>query len=191
MMRLDEVELGDYLFSNQEASPLRHETLTLYSVPSDGGDFDRYLAGESAPDPEVGAAWRDFLRSKAQAGTPVRRVRVLYDRPTPYLLFEMEWLYTQNVTAGEQITILDLTEVPRPAELVDDEFWMLGGDDVVLMHYRPDGTFIAGETVDGAAAAMFAKSAQVALAAGRPFTEWWAEHPEYHRESWIQKRASA
>lgn len=186
-MRLDEAGLGDYLFSHAEASPLRHETLTLYTVPSDGGDFQRYLRGEPAPDPEVGAAWREFLRSKARAGTPVGRVRVLYEKPSPYLLFEMEWLYTQNRAAGEQITVLDLTEVPRPAELVDDEFWMISDEDIVVMHYEPDGTFSAGETVEGAAIGRYTASAHAAQSAGRPFDQWWAEHPQYHRTSWLQR----
>lgn len=189
-MRLNEAELGDYLFSAREASPLRHETLTLYTVPSDGHDFHRYVAGESSPDPSVGAGWRDFLRSKARAGTPVSRVRVLYDKPSPYVLFEMEWLYTQNEAAGERITVLDLTEVPRPDALVDDEFWLVRSDDAVVMHYDPDGTFTFGETAQGPAARRYVASARAACAAGQLFSEWWAEHPQYHRTSWLQ-RASA
>ena len=60
-MRLDETALGDYLFSNVETAPLRHETLTLYNVPSDGGDFDRYLAGyhilTRRSGPDGGSSW--------------------------------------------------------------------------------------------------------------------------------------
>ena len=68
---------------------------------------------------------------------------------------------------------------------------MISDDDVVVMHYGPDGTFIVGETVEGAAARRYAASAYAARRAGRPFDQWWAEHPEYHRDSWLRKRASA
>lgn len=73
---LDEHELGAYL-RQATRSVFRLETLPAYDVPTDRGDFPRYLAGESTPDMERKGRWLDFLREQRAQGIDRHRVRVL------------------------------------------------------------------------------------------------------------------
>ena len=184
-MRLDEAGLVDYV-ARFEVDALRHETLQRYAVPSDGGDFDRYFAGEPDPDPEIGRVWRDKVARRAAEGRVTRRVRILRDRPSEYVCFEAEWQYTRNEAAGERIRILDLTETARPPGLIDDELWVLDGRRVVVMHYDESGAFDHGEALYGTAAAPYVASAEAAWSAGEPFAAWWMRHPQYHRAHWVK-----
>jgi hypothetical protein len=116
---LDERELGAYLRQTTR-SLFRLEALPAYDVPTDRGDFPRYLAGEPAPDMERKGRWLDFLREQRAQGIDRHRVRVLRTPLSDYDRYACEWGY--NVPAGEDTRVLDLTERPLPAEVVDHDF---------------------------------------------------------------------
>lgn len=179
-MRLDEAGLDEYT-DRFEHDAFRHEVLTRYDVASDGGGFARWLAGEPCPDTAVIGAWGRWVAVQRRRAATVRRVRVLYDRPTDYLRFEAEWAYAANVAAGEDIRVLDLTERQRPEDLLDTEFWMLDGARAVLMTYDEQGRFLYGDTVEGRAARKIRRARDAAWQAAEPFTQWWTRHPEYRR----------
>lgn len=177
-MRLDERGLDEYT-DRFEHEAFRHEALQGYAVASDGNAFVRWLAGQPV-DRAVGAPWAAWVRSQRERGVAVRRLRTLTEPPSDYLRFEAEVLYTANTAAGEEIRILDLTERPRPDGLVLDEYWMLDGERVALMHYLPDGRFSHADTVEDVAARRIRLSRDAAWEAAEPFTTWWGRHVEYH-----------
>ncbi|MBA3907686.1 MAG: hypothetical protein H0X35_13525 [Pseudonocardiales bacterium] len=184
-MLLDERGLDEYT-DRFAFEAIRQEVLDLYDVPSDGGDFGRYLAGARSPDPAVIAPWCDWVRDRRRRGGAVRRVRVLQDQPTRYVCFECEWAYAYNVAAGEEIRVLDLTEVATPAGFVADDFWLLDRARAVVMEYDIDGHFQHGEALEGTAARPWVAARDAAWAAAEPFTDWWHRHPEYHRAAWLE-----
>jgi hypothetical protein len=179
-MRLDEQQLDEYT-DRFTSDALRYETLTYYDVASDGDDFARFLAGEPGPSPEVVGGWGRWVQQQRSRGATVRRVRVLREPPSDYLRFEMGWAYVANVSAGEDIRILDLTERPAPAEVVDAEFWMLDRQRIALMAYSMAGKFLHAHALDGDDAAPYVDAAETAWRLAEPFPAWWARHPEYHR----------
>lgn len=179
-MRLDEAALDEYTDDFQRDA-LRYETLTAYTVASDGDDFARYLAGEPAPSPDVLGPWGSWVRTQRRRGTTVRRVRVLTEKPSDYLRFELEWIYPANEQAGENIRVLDLTDQARPAGVVDVEFWLLDGDRAALMTYADDGTFLHADTVEGDDASPVRRAAAAAWGAAETLSSWWARHPEHRR----------
>lgn len=67
---LDERELGAYV-RRATRSVFRLETLPVYDVPIDRGDFPRYLAGEPEPDLERarGVGWTSCGSSGLRALT--------------------------------------------------------------------------------------------------------------------------
>lgn len=178
-MRLDEAALDEYT-DQFVHDAFRYETLTFYDVASDGADFARFRAGESAPSSDVVGPWGAWVAQQLGRGATVRRVRVLYGPPDDYLRFELGWVYAANAAAGEQIRILDLTERARPDGVLDDEFWLLDGARAVLMHYDDQGRFQHGDTVEGLDANPIVLAGDVAWATAEPFTAWWARHPHYH-----------
>jgi hypothetical protein len=156
----------------------RLETLDRYEVPSDGGDFRRYLAGEAAPDPARKAAWHDKLRAERERGLYRRRVYVAREPLSDYARFECEWGHAPN-TALEEIRVLPFSRVPAGVELAD--WWMIDGRTVVLMHYDSEGRFTGAEVATPDRAGRYVAARDATWEAAEPFTAWWNAHPQYHR----------
>jgi hypothetical protein len=186
-VRLDEAALDAYT-DQFKLDALRVETRTFYEVPSDEGDFARYLADEPEPDPAVTEPWHAWIRAQLARGATVRRLRVLHSPPGDYLRFEMEWGYIGNAAAGEDIRILDL-EYPR--ETPYPELWLLDDERVAFLRYDDVGRFLYADTDDPAfpPAAVYV-ACVMAWEAAEPFVEWWVRHPEYHRANRRARRSA-
>ncbi|HEU0087479.1 MAG TPA: hypothetical protein VFQ77_07490 [Pseudonocardiaceae bacterium] len=177
---LDERELGVYL-RRATRSLYRLETLPAYDVPTDRGDFPRYLAGEPAPDMERKGRWLDFLREQRAQGIDRHRVRVLRTPLSAYDRYACEWGYAYNVPAGDDTRILDLSERPLPAAVPDHDFWLVDQEHPVRLHYDNAGRFVGASVVDPAELGRYQAARHAAWSAAVPFEAWWAQHPEYHR----------
>lgn len=160
----------------------RLEVLDYYDVESDGDEYNRYLAGDE-PDHDFKEPWLGALRKERAAGKIRHRVRVLTPPLNAYLRYECEWGYAPNSEAGEDIRVLDLSETSRPADLVDEEFWLLDDTHVLRMIYDDAGRFIGSELAE--APDRYRAARDAAIAASEPFETWWARHPEEHRSSWL------
>lgn len=126
-------------------SLFRLETLDRYDVSSDGGDYQRYLRGDSGPDMERKAAWHKVLQADLDRGVTTSRVHVVRSPLSDYLRYEFEWGYAHNL-AYEDIRILDLADQPQPAELDGiGDFWLSDGLDAAVMHYGPGGSYLGFE----------------------------------------------
>lgn len=183
MLTLD--DLDPIFDAHYTRTAFRLEVLPQYGVASDGTDVARYLAGEPDPTPERKNPWLDELRAEKAAGKYRHRVHVLTRPLTGYLRYECEWGYVPNVAAGETVRILDLTSRTAPAGLIDEEFWLLDDDTVVVMHYNADGEFLGADLANDVG--RYVRARDVAVAASEDFTTWWAAHPEEHRDSWMVK----
>lgn len=173
-------ELGELIRTNLARSAFRLETLDRYEVPTDGGDFARYIKGEPGPTPERKQAWADRLTRERAAGIRRSRVHVLHTPLTDYLRFECEWGHALNAQL-EDINILDLAERPRPDDLPEGDYWLIDDWLVIRMHYDTSGKFLGGEVDDDVTP--YQRGRDVAVAAAEPFSTWWARHPEEWREN--------
>ncbi|MGH3650244.1 MAG: DUF6879 family protein [Acidimicrobiia bacterium] len=171
-----------YFDAHFTRTAFRLEVMDYYDVESDGDEYRRYLAGEE-PDHDFKEPWLRVLRTEHAAGKLRHRVRVLTRPLNDYLRYECEWGYAPNSEAGEDIRVLDLSEQPRPAELIDEEFWLLDDNQVLQMRYDDTGKFVGAELADDPARYRAARDA--AIRAAEPFGAWWARHPEEHRRSWL------
>lgn len=178
---LDEEQLGAYIDSRFTATLFRLETLDRYDVGSNGDDYERYLAGEPGPTMSRKGPWLEHIRGEVARGLYTNRVHVVRGPLTDYLRFEFEWGYVYNAEAGERIRILDLAEQPRPDGLLDEDFWLIDDRDVVRMSYDADGHYLGAEPVPEADRPRYTAAAAAAWTAGVDFTDYWANHPHYHR----------
>lgn len=96
-----------------------------------------------------------------------------------YLRYEFEWGYLPNAEAGETIRVLDLSEVRRPDELIEQDFWILDDAHVLMMIYNEAGEFVGGEIPDDVES--YRRARDAALAVSEDVGDWWARHPEEHR----------
>jgi hypothetical protein len=179
---LDEQQLGDYIDRHFTRKLFRQEARDLYNVGSDGDDLARYLAGEPGPDMARKSPWMDQIRGEVARGLHTYRVHVVRGPLTGYLRFEFEWGYSYNAAAGEHIRILDLAEQPEPPALADEDFWLIGDDRAVRMHYDQGGRFLGAGLVTLEAVPRYRAARDAAWAAAVPFAAYWDAHPQYWRD---------
>ena len=176
---LDAQALGARLRA-AERDLFRLETLDRYEVPTDGGDFARYAAGEDAPDPARKAAWHERLRAERERGLRRWRVHVVKEPLSDYLRFEFDWGHRLNAHL-EDIRVLVLAS--PPADRGWHDFWLVDGRDVLVMDYGPDGRFLGARPAPADQVPSFRAIRDAAWEGGVPFTGWWAAHPQYHRHT--------
>jgi len=189
---MDADQLGTWVLERWEpagADSFRAEFLDRYVVESDEADFRAYVNGEGGPDQETKAGWLDFLRSHTTpqvrdgasfAARTWRVVHVVDSRAlTPYLRFEIEWCYPDNIAAGADVRILDKAEVEVPTWLLDlDDFYIVDGHAVVLAYDRA-GEYLHALELEKAD--RLASARDLLWEAATPFAAWWARHPESRR----------
>ncbi|WP_327189486.1 DUF6879 family protein [Streptomyces xinghaiensis] len=128
------------LFQEFQRTAFRLETLSVYDIEEERDEFAAFLAGEPMP-PE----WSDnpWVRSMTDLGKSVSRVHVLRSPLTDYLRYELS-AYPGNITAGEEIGIIDLAQ--RTVDgLPEHDFWLFDDARVYRMHYTPAGRFVGAE----------------------------------------------
>ncbi len=179
---LDVPDLAAWIEARHTRDLFRLETLDHYDVASDDDDFHRYVAGADAPTAEMKAGWVQKVRDDVAAGKGWRRVHVVRTPLTPYLCYEMEWGYTSNAQAGEDIRVLDVTTTPAAEPLLKvGDFFVVNGIDVVRSRYDEANRFLGATAAGADHASSYAALADLAWNMATPFAVWWAAHPQYHR----------
>ncbi|MDV6012420.1 hypothetical protein F8178_08010 [Haloechinothrix sp. LS1_15] len=174
---LTEYELGNYIEQHFTSTLFRLETLPYYAVDSDAHDYYRYLAGESEPS----STWPDVIRREVARGLYTYRVHVVRSPLTDYLRYEFEWGYVYNSLAGERIRIIDTAEHRKPDAVPDEDFWLIGDEHLLLMHYDEHGAFKGASVGDTRLLPIYIAARDAAWSAGVDFNAYWREHPQYHR----------
>ncbi len=179
---LDEQELGDYIDSRFTRVLFRLETLDLYDVASNGDEYTRYLAGEMKPNCERKKPWMEHIRGEVARGLHTYRVHVVRSPLNDYLRFEFEWGYVYNARAGEHIRILDLAERPKPADLLDEDFWLIDDREVLRMHYSEDGKYLGAKIAPEEVVPRYQAAKDAAWSGAVDFADYWDAHPGYWRD---------
>ncbi len=184
---MDATELRGYLDAHFTRTLFRLETLPTYEVPSEGSDFARYLAGEPAPTPERRRRWLGRLADEVARGLRRRRVHAVSLPLSDYLRFECEWSYALN--PYEEIRILALTADRADLQsIVGDaggDFSLVDDEHLIRMHYTADSRPLGAETDSSAdVVAAYRRIAEVMWSEAEPFEQWWAAHPQFHRDHW-------
>lgn len=125
----------------QDASHL--ELRDVYGVAGEASRFSRWLAGERESYEEVAAwfsDWTDKVREHTRAGRSVRRVRVVTEPISDYIVFEHHDT-PHNLAAGEDIRWLPRHRLPAGVVLPvgGNDFWLFDDSTVVVNHFNDDG----------------------------------------------------
>ncbi|NRQ30522.1 hypothetical protein HII36_01505 [Nonomuraea sp. NN258] len=147
----------------------RLETLPAYGVPEEDVEFREWRkTGRLDVPPDD--PWFVRVRHFRATGRTIGRVRVLTRPLTEYQRFQFAF-YPLSSAAGEDIRILDVTDVENPVSGVQD-FWLFDDSRVVLMHYLEDGTQSGRELLEQIDPAPFVEYKHRALALSVPFLEY-------------------
>lgn len=170
-------EFGDWYDAHLNRSMQRLETLRYYDPDRIG--YAEWQRGATAPDWDRKRSWLSRVRADRDAGIVRRRVRIVREPLTDYERFECQWGYVPLAEHGEEIRILDLTEVPFPLAAVGD-FSVFDDEHAVRMHYDAGGVFVGASVVERDLP-FFLALRDLLWQAAHPFGAWWARHPEHHR----------
>jgi hypothetical protein len=180
---LSVAELDKFFERHFRRRAFRLEVRDAYEVASDGGDFARYMAGESLPDASRKNAWLDELATDTAKGKAWQWVHVVRSPLSDYLRYEFEWGYALNIGVGADVRVLDLAERSRPAGLLDEDFWVLDDEAALVMVYDDANRFVGAEPVAAGELARYRRAQAVAWASAQPFADYWAAHPGYRRRA--------
>ncbi|NYI05697.1 hypothetical protein FHU37_002640 [Allostreptomyces psammosilenae] len=156
-------------FDSFQHDAFRLETHPVYTMAEEQEEFDSFLAtGElNIPDDDP---WLIRVRSFRHTGRSIGRVHVIRRPLTDYLRYEFA-VYAYTARAGEEVRILDLTDMENPG-IPQQDFWMFDDSSVVLMHYREDGTQISRELLTDPDLAKYREWKDLAVSLSVPFAEY-------------------
>jgi len=177
---LSEAELGAFIDERFTRTLFRLETLPQYLVDSDGEDYRRYVDGLPGPTMSRKQPWLDTLAAERERGLYQHRVHVWASPLTDYLRYECEWGYAYNAKAGEDIRILDTTELAKSEAVLDEDFWLIDDSHVAKMHYDADGHLLGGTIAEADEIQGYRDARDAAWAVAVPFFDYWNSH----RENW-------
>ncbi|MBT2530030.1 hypothetical protein J7E91_32905 [Streptomyces sp. ISL-99] len=160
-------------FDGFEREAFRFETQPKYTMPNEAASLASFLRGEPKPH-DHNSRWHGRVRAYVESGKRIGRVRVVQQPLTDYQRYQLSWGIPGNVAAGEAIRILDLTvtELDLPTE---QDWWMFDDARVVQLNYRPDGTQINREVVEGDLEP-YRIWKRLALDAAIPYAEYAKDH---------------
>jgi hypothetical protein len=174
-------------FFDQAASDwFRFEAHRTYNATFEQSRLRAYIAGEPYDPSSEPRQWLDYIRQRVTQGISFSKVRVVSSPLTAYERWECEWSYPATEHAGQRTFILDLAEVPQPPPLTDYDWWMFDNTTVLRMHYDDNGAFVGAEDiVDPTLVTEHVHHKDVALEMSSPFHDYWAAHPQYWRQNWV------
>lgn len=171
------------LVNSAQRSIFRLEAQPSYDVTAADRDVARYLAGEE-PDMERKQKWLDVLRARVARGVTLHHVRVLRLPPSDYDRMVCEWGYPNYVRVGQQVRVLPV--LGPETESWSRDFYLLDDKTVVLLSYDDVGRFTGAEIDASMPIRPWQRVATNTWEQATSFTEWWADHPEYHRRAAVQ-----
>jgi uncharacterized protein DUF6879 len=127
----------------------RLESLDEYNVEHEAERLGAYFRGEPVRPYDPGQQeWLDELRLEQEQGKRRVRVHAIGGPLTPYLRYEIEWAYTVNAAAGEDIRILHReTWADTPFGERPPDFYLLDDSVVAVMAYDDEGHWLGGDVI--------------------------------------------
>lgn len=131
---------------NFSSTAFRLELLPEYDVPEEKEALAAYRAKRQV-NMTFHRPWIDSLKQARLEGKIVQRVRGIPQPMTSYLHFEIQLCYMASVEAGEQIRLHNRADRTQLSIKRQQDFWLLDDQRVILMNYRPDGSFDCSEEI--------------------------------------------
>jgi hypothetical protein len=156
-------------FDAHEREAFRLETRQSYGVASERAEYEHFLSSGELDIPDTDQ-WLTRLRYFRGTGRWVGRVHVLRRPLTDYLRYEFA-VYSFTVRAGEDVRILDVTDMPDPG-LPKQDFWLFDDRAVVLMEYDDDGNQLGRELLEHTDPAPYIAWKHLALDRAVPFVAY-------------------
>jgi hypothetical protein len=130
------------LFRAARSSAWHMELRDSYT-PGDPDWLD-WQAGRRFDPADRWSQWSDLVRATVARGVGVRRVRIVSEPVTPYVMFEYDVTKAHNIGAGEEVRWLPRQQAAGLLVPVTD-FWVFDGQVVLWNHFAGDGSWVGEE----------------------------------------------
>jgi hypothetical protein len=146
---LDDNEFDARIFGARQYA-WRWEQQPAYEIGYESKKLAAFLAGrrESPLDNPGMVDYLNQVRRMTLSGRRLGRVRVLDEPPTGYQLW-LQWMDRWSRAAGEEIHYLSrslLRQMGRPPVEPDADWWLIDGEQLIIMRYSADATGRRTET---------------------------------------------
>ena len=143
---ISEDEFGELLRSPRR-SAFRLETRDVYALDFEAPDFERFLAGNPVPPPQVGwwKPWLDQIAHLTREGKRIGRVRILAESPTAYQRWEL-WAAPWHAEAGETIAYMPRSRAHAIGLPDGTDWWLIDGEKLIVMEFDATGR-VVGKTL--------------------------------------------
>lgn len=140
---MSDLEALQRLLGDFQESTFHLEALDRYRVEGEIEIVEAFLRGEPQP-PRIAAIEEWVARiPRLRAQGRMTRVHAIAGPLSPYLRYEIEWAYTGNSAAGEDINIAHFPSWPEsPFGEQPPDFYLIDDDVVTLMHYDGEGHWL-------------------------------------------------
>jgi hypothetical protein len=156
-------------FESYQRSAWRFECQPTYSMPREQANIGRWRAGQPKPE-EHNAVWHETVREIVESGRSIGRVRVVRRPLTEYQRYQLDWAVPGNIEAGEDVKILDLTDLEL--DLPTNDFWIFDDSLVVDLNFNADGTLFNRDQRENPNLRQYRKWQETAMAHAVPFSRW-------------------
>ncbi|MEE2048908.1 DUF6879 family protein [Nocardiopsis tropica] len=168
--------MSDFMktFDDFRHQVFRLETLDSYDSRSERVPLERFRAGLSQ-DPSWLCPWAERVRAIRARGALFRRVHVVDEPLSEYLVFEMTCAYPSNAQAGEEIGILSRTAAEKLG-VPEEDYWLFDDDRTGVMVYGENGALVHVEVnADPEIVREHVRRREAALANAVPLQRYMAE----------------
>ncbi len=170
-------------FRTVRYSVFRLETLQRYAESGEDEGLAAFERGDPEPPPDPAEdEYAGMVRAHRAAGKTRQRVHVVREPLSDYLAYELTWEYGPHVAAGEDIRIIDATDI-WPDDVPEAmDFWLFDSRHLFELRYAADGTWLGVEPVsDQERVAEVCAVRDAAIHQSIPWRDYLTRHPELVR----------
>lgn len=162
----------DELYASFTRYAWRLEALDSYGIPTENERMQAFLAGMPQPRSESKDEWCVLTSKAAAQSRYFSRVRMVGHPLTDYTRWEFS-VYPENLTAGEDVRILDRNWLTDTNPLWNQDFWLFDDEVAVIQKYDTDGTYLGPQKAEDPRP--YIELRQKALALSVPYHDY---HPD-------------
>lgn len=156
-------------FTECQRSAWRFECQPSYAMPGEQDNLRRWRSGQPKPEGH-NAGWHETVREIVSSGRTIGRVRTVRQPLTEYQRFQLDWAIPGNIEAGEDIRILDLTNLDL--DLPSHDFWLFDDSLVVDLNFNTDGTLLNIDQRENPNLSQYREWRDTAMAYSVSLSEW-------------------
>jgi|ERR1035438_8809360 hypothetical protein len=135
------VSAFDELLRGASRRIFRVEALPEYNVPADRALYEKFLRGVPLPPLSCSTTmqWFGSIKGHSERGVSFQRLRLMPEKVTPYLRYEIDWCYTYSKDFGEETRFHPLSATNQA---IQSDFYVVDDSKLIHIEYGPAGAWV-------------------------------------------------